>query len=226
MVTAVGFGRKIYDNLKKAVQYIIAIHIPLILSVLVPSLLAWQYPVLLGPVHVILLELLMGPTCSIVFENEPMEADTLQRPPRAASSFLQLRELGSSLVRGLAITAGVLGVAAYAQSAGYSETLTRTLTFATLLLANVLLTPVSRSRRHTLLTTLRYHNALLPLMLGLTLLLLALCLTIPALQQLFQLQPLTGRQLALCSAIALASTGWFEVYKALRYSQSPANKVA
>ncbi|SNC66535.1 Ca2+-transporting ATPase [Hymenobacter gelipurpurascens] len=227
MVTAVGFGRKIYDNLKKAVQYIIAIHIPLILTVLVPSLLAWQYPVLLGPVHVILLELLMGPTCSIVFENEPMEADTLQRPPRvAASSFLQLRELGSSLVQGLVIAAGVLGVAAYAQSAGYSETLTRTLTFTTLLLANVLLTLVSRSRRHTLLTTLRYHNALLPLMLGLTLLLLALCLTIPALQQLFQLQPLTGRQLALCSAVALASTGWFEVYKALRHSQSPNNKVA
>ncbi|MFC7670995.1 HAD-IC family P-type ATPase [Hymenobacter humi] len=195
MVTAIAFGRKIYNNLKKAVQYIITIHIPLILTVLVPSLLAWQYAVLLGPVHVIFLELLMGPTCSIVFENEPMEAGTMQRPPRpATSSFLQLRELGVSIVQGLVVAAGVLGTAAYAIAQGYSETLTRTLTFSTLVLANVLLTLVSRSRGQTLRTTWRYHNPLLPAMLGLTLLLLALCLTVPALQEFFQLQSLTWPQ--------------------------------
>ncbi len=220
MVTAISYGRRIYDNLKKAVQYIIAIHIPLILTVLVPSLLAWQYPVLLGPVHVIFLELIMGPTCSIIFENEPMEADTMQRPPRpVTTTFLQLQELGSSLVQGLVIAAGVLGLAFYAQRLGYSETLTRTVTFTTLVLANVLLTLVSRSRHHTLRRTLYYHNPLLPAMLALTLTLLVLCLTVPALQQLFQLQSLTWLQLLLCAAVAVVSTGWFEFYKALRSPQ-------
>ncbi|WP_188548018.1 cation-translocating P-type ATPase [Hymenobacter qilianensis] len=221
MVTAISYGRRIYDNLKKAVQYIIAIHIPLILTVLVPSLLAWQYPVLLGPVHVIFLELIMGPTCSIIFENEPMEADTMQRPPRpATTTFLQLGELGGSLLQGLIIAAGVLGVAAYALMQGYSEPLTRTLTFTTLVLANVLLTLVSRSRHHTLRRSLHYHNPLLPAMLALTLVLLALCLTVPALQQLFQLQSLTWLQLVTCAGVAALSTGWFEVYKALRSPES------
>jgi Ca2+-transporting ATPase len=217
MVTAIGFGRRIYSNLKKAVQYIIAIHIPLILTVLVPSVLGWKYAVLLGPVHVIFLELLMGPTCSIVFENEPMEAGTMQAPPRrATTSFLQWRELSLSLVQGLVVAAGVLGLAAYAVGAGYSEALTRTLAFTTLILANVLLTLVSRSREHTLYRTLRYPNPLLPAMLGLSVGLLALCLTVPALRALFQLQTLSVGQLAVCAGIAVVTTGWFEVYKALR----------
>ena len=82
------------------------------------------------------------------------------------------------------------------------------------MLANVLLTLVSRSREHTLRTTWRYHNPLLPAMLGLTLLLLGLCLTVSALQEFFQLQPLTWRQLAACAGVAAVSTGWFELYKA------------
>ncbi|WP_157781155.1 cation transporting ATPase C-terminal domain-containing protein [Hymenobacter sedentarius] len=159
--------------------------------------------------HVISLELLMGPTCSIVFENKTIEAGTMQRPPRpATTSFLQLKELALSIGQGLVVAAGVLGMAGYALAQGYSEPLTRALTFTTLVLANVLLTLVSRSRQHTLLTTLRYHNPLLPAMVGLTLLLLALYLYVPALQHLFQLQPLTWPQLAACAGVAALRTGW------------------
>lgn len=218
MVTAIGFGRRIYDNLKKAVQYIISIHIPLILTVLVPSLLAWKYPALFGPVHVIFLELLMGPTCSIVFENEPMEAGTMLEKPRPASdTFLSFRELGLSIVQGSVVAAGVLGVYFYSLQVAHSETLTRTLVFTTLVLANMGLTLVSRSRHLTVLTTLRYRNLLVPLALGITLMLLVLCLAFSPMQHLFQLQPLTLRQLAICGAVALVSVGWFEVYKAIRY---------
>ncbi|MBC6990542.1 cation-translocating P-type ATPase [Hymenobacter sp. BT491] len=217
MVTAIGFGRKIYHNLTKAVQYIIAIHIPLILAVLVPSVLSWRFPVLLGPVHVIFLELLMGPTCSIVFENEPMEPGTLQEPPRPVNAtFLSLQELSGSLVQGLVVAVGVIGLGYYAQNQGYSEVLVRTLVFTTLVLANALLTLVSRSRTLTLRTTWRYTNPLLPAVVGFTLVLLALCLLVPALQHLFDLQSLTWRQLAVCAAVAAASTGWFEVYKAFK----------
>ncbi|QDA61040.1 cation-translocating P-type ATPase [Hymenobacter jejuensis] len=217
MVTAIGFGRKIYHNLTKAVQYIIAIHIPLILAVLVPSVLSWRFPVLLGPVHVIFLELLMGPTCSIVFENEPMEPGTLQEPPRPVNAtFLSFQELSGSLAQGLVVAVGVIGLGYYAQNQGYSEVLVRTLVFTTLVLANALLTLVSRSRTLTLRTTWRYTNPLLPAVVGFTLVLLALCLLVPALQHLFDLQSLTWRQLAVCAAVAAASTGWFEVYKAFK----------
>ena len=73
MVYAVSMGRKIYTNLKKAIQYIISIHIPIILTVAFPLILGWVYPTIFTPVHVIFLELIMGPTCSIVYENEPLE---------------------------------------------------------------------------------------------------------------------------------------------------------
>ena len=71
MADAIAMGRKIYTNLKKAIQYIISIHIPIILTVFIPLALGWIYPSIFTPLHIILLELIMGPTCSIIFENEP-----------------------------------------------------------------------------------------------------------------------------------------------------------
>ncbi|GAB3826008.1 cation-translocating P-type ATPase [Hymenobacter jeollabukensis] len=227
MVTAVELGRRIYQNLQKAVLYIVAIHVPLVLAVLVPSLLAGRFPVLLGPVHVIFLELLMGPTCSIVFENEPTEAGTLQEPPRPLNQpFLAWAQLGEGVGQGLVVAVGVLGLAYYALHAGLGEGLARTLLFVTLVLANVLLTLVSRSRRHSLRSTWRYANALLPVALGLGLLLLAACLLWPTGRQLFQLVPLNGPQLALCAAVAVGTTVWFEAYKLWRNVRCRARQLA
>jgi Ca2+-transporting ATPase len=73
MVHAIAMGRKIYSNLKKAIQYIISIHIPIILTVFIPLALGWVYPNIFSPIHIIFLEIIMGPTCSIIYENEPME---------------------------------------------------------------------------------------------------------------------------------------------------------
>ena len=95
MVDAVAQGRRIYQNLQKAVAYIVSIHIPIILTVTLPLLLGWRRENLLSPIHIIVLELVMGPTCSIAFENEPAEAGQMQRPPRQPSdSFLAGRVLG------------------------------------------------------------------------------------------------------------------------------------
>jgi Ca2+-transporting ATPase len=77
MVDAIAMGRKIYTNLKKAIQYIISIHIPIILTVFIPLILGWIFPNIFSPVHVIFLELIMGPTCSIIYENEPLEKNTM-----------------------------------------------------------------------------------------------------------------------------------------------------
>ncbi len=102
MVDAVGAGRKIYANLKKAIQYIISIHIPIILTVFVPLAFGWIYPNIFSPIHVIFLELIMGPTCSIIYENEPMEKNTmLQKPRPFTTTFFKWKELATSVVQGL-----------------------------------------------------------------------------------------------------------------------------
>jgi Ca2+-transporting ATPase len=85
MLEAVAMGRKIYTNLKKAIRYIISIHIPIVLLVFIPLVLGWIYPNIFSPIHVIFFELIMGPTCSIIYENEPAEANILLHPPRKKS---------------------------------------------------------------------------------------------------------------------------------------------
>src|SRR5690625_948107 len=82
LIIGIASGRRIYSNIKKAIQYIISIHIPIVLTVSLPLFLGWIYPHIFTPVHVIFLELIMGPTCSIVYENEPMEKGTMQQKPR------------------------------------------------------------------------------------------------------------------------------------------------
>src|SRR5690606_6198427 len=120
----------IYSNLKKAIQYIISIHIPIILTVFIPLVLGWVYPNIFTPVHVILLELIMGPTCSIVYENEPLEKDSmLQKPRPFSSTFFNWSELFTSIIQGLAITAGVLAVYQIAVNNGANEAITRTMVY-------------------------------------------------------------------------------------------------
>src|SRR4029078_9725706 len=109
MVDAVAMGRRIYANLKKAIQYIISIHIPIVLTVFIPLALGWIFPNIFSPVHVIFLELIMGPTCSIIYENEPIEKNTMLKMPRPfTTTFFKLKELMTSIIQGLAITAGTL----------------------------------------------------------------------------------------------------------------------
>jgi len=216
MVDAVALGRKIYDNLKKAIQYIVSIHIPIILIVVLPMLLSWNFPDIFSPVHVIFLELIMGPTCSIVFENEPMEAGTMSRPPRPLlSSFLSGKQLLFSMIQGLMITAACLGTGYYYMNAHADEATVRTTIFITLLFSNILLTLVNRSFRYSVITTLGYRNRLVPVITGTTLLCIAAFLYVPFARQLFNLKTLPIPILLTCLAAALAGTFWVEVRKVL-----------
>lgn len=218
MTDAVALGRKIYDNLKKAIQYIVSIHIPIILVVTLPLLLGWAFTDIFSPVHVIFLELIMGPTCSIIYENEPMEPGTMQRPPRKmGNTFLSLRQLGISIIQGLAITAACLGIGYWSVQQGHEETLTRTIIFITLLFSNIFLTLVNRSFTHTIFTTLRYKNNLLPLIIGITLAFIAALLYWQPLQELFRLSTLSFRLLLACMATAFAGTFWLELVKGIRH---------
>src|SRR5690606_13357628 len=101
--------------------------IPIILTVFIPLALGWIYPNIFSPIHVIFLEIIMGPTCSIIYENEPMEKNTmLQKPKALTSTFFNWKELSISIIQGLVIAVGTLFVYRYSVINCYDEALTRT----------------------------------------------------------------------------------------------------
>lgn len=222
MVDAVAMGRRIYTNLKKAIQYIISIHIPIILTVFIPLALGWVYPNIFSPVHIIFLELVMGPTCSIVFENEPMEANTMaQRPRPFTTTFFNARELATSVLQGLAITAGTLYAYQYAVAQGLGEAQTRTMVFTVLIAANIFLTLVNRSFYYSFFTTLRYRNHLVLLVISITVAITALLLFVPPLTSFFAFAKLEASQVLVCVITGFVSVMWFEGVKlAKRMRQS------
>ncbi len=214
MVEAVAMGRKIYTNLKKAIRFVISIHIPIILTVFLPLALGWIYPNIFSPVHIIFLELIMGPTCSIVYENEPMERNTMQETPRPfTSTFFNWRELMVSILQGLVITAGTLAIYQYAVYMGYDEALTRTMVFTVLIAATIFLTLVNRSFYYSLISTLRYKNKLVPLIIIITSGLTALLLYVKPLAAFFQFESLNATQLLISIGTGLTCVTWYELVK-------------
>ncbi len=214
MADAVAIGRKIYTNLKKAIQYIISIHIPIVLTVFLPLALGWIYPNIFTPVHIIFLELIMGPTCSIIYENEPIEKNTMSQKPRELSStFFNWTELTMSMLQGLVITAGTLSAYQLAVAQGFDEAATRTMVFCVLISANIFLTLTNRSLYYSLLKTLRYKNNLVPMIIGITLLITGLLIFVPPLARFFQFTPLGPYPLLQALGIGFVSVIWFEGYK-------------
>ncbi|TAL51307.1 MAG: cation-translocating P-type ATPase [Chitinophagaceae bacterium] len=217
MTDAVALGRKIYDNLKKAIQYIVSIHIPIILIVTLPLLLMWKFTDIFSPVHVIFLELIMGPTCSIIYENEPIEPGTMQRPPRKmGSTFLSLRQLTISIAQGFMITAGCLGIGYYYIHLGDDETTIRSVIFITLLFCNIFLTLVNRSFQFSAFKTITYKNNLIPLIIGITFLFIVTLLYVPFIRNLFRLNLLSFTSIATCVFVAVLSVLWIEIWKSVK----------
>jgi P-type Ca2+ transporter type 2C len=220
MTDAVALGRKIYGNLQKAIRYIVSIHIPIILIVALPLLLGWRVTDIFSPVHVIFLELIMGPTCSIIYENEPMEPGTMQRPPGVmAKTFLSFRQLMLSIVQGLVITAACLGIGYLFASSGNDDAAVRTVIFITLLLSNIFLTLVNRSFEFSVVKTLRYKNRMIPVIIGITFVFIAALLYVPFVQQLFGLTSLPLQAVALCALLALIGVLWVEIIKWIKRSK-------
>ncbi|HCN48120.1 MAG TPA: haloacid dehalogenase [Chryseobacterium sp.] len=217
LVIGVAAGRRIYANIKKAVQYIISIHIPIILTVSLPLFLGWVFPHIFTPVHVIFLELVMGPTCSIVYENEPMEKDAMHRPPRALSdTFLNWRELMISIIQGLVITAGILWMYQHSVSLGNDESKTRSLVFSTLIFANILLSLVNRSFYYSIFESFKNRNFLLMGISAVVLVLLLFILYVKPVSGFFSVSPLEAKELGMTLIVATISVLWFEVYKLMK----------
>lgn len=221
LITGIAAGRRIYANIKKAVQYIISIHIPIILTVSLPLFLGWLYPQIFTPVHVIFLELVMGPTCSIVYENEPMEPNTMKQPPRVMTdTFLNWKELVISIVQGLAITAGILFVYQFMVQTGESEETTRAMVFTTLIFSNILLSFANRSFYYSMFSSFRYRNPLLGIVTMATLVLLLIILFVAPAADFFRVTSLRAGEMLFAFLSASASVLWFEVYKWLKRRKS------
>ncbi len=157
IVSAVRLGRRVFDNLKKAMAYIFSVHVPIAGMSLIPVL--FNMPLVLLPVHIVFLELIIDPACSIVFESEKEEADVMNRPPRRKDEGLFTRKnLALSLLQGFVVLAFILVVYIGAPGWGFDEAQVRTLTFTTIVIANLCLILTNRSWSRTLPETLRTPN--------------------------------------------------------------------
>jgi len=217
MVSAIAVGRKIYSNLKKAIQYIISIHIPIILMVFLPLTMDWSYPVIFSPMHIIFLELIMGPTCSIIYENEPMEKNAMEQRPRPfTDTFFNLNELSRSIVQGLAITFGLILIYFYETSAGKSLPIVTSTVFIGLIAANIMLTLVNRSFYYSILSTLRNRNALITLIISITAFLSIIIFSVRPLRSFFGFEIPSANEIWFSCSTGAISVLWFEIYKFYR----------
>jgi Ca2+-transporting ATPase len=220
---AIEQGRKIFANLKKAIRYIISIHIPIILIASLPLLLNWKYPSIFTPIHVIFLELIMGPTCSIFFENEPATPGLMKKQPRKRDIGLFTgRELLISIIQGLAITAGLLGLH-YHYTEGHSLAEVRSIVFTTLLLSNIFLTFTNRSFSSPIFHTIHYRNRLAPVVLTVSTLFILILHVIPEVRMLFGMEPVSAREMITCLTVSLVSVSWIELVKIGNYYRKPRN---
>ncbi|HEX5037855.1 MAG TPA: cation-translocating P-type ATPase [bacterium] len=222
IVAAVRMGRRIFDNLQKAISFILAVHVPIAGLALLPVLLGW--PLAFFPAHIVFLELIIDPACSIVFEAEAEEKDVMTRPPRPRDAPLLGRKvLLFSLLQGAGALAVVFGAYALGRHFGLPEGRLRALTFATLVAANLALILTNRSWKSTIWATLRTPNkALWAVFAGATALLAAV-LAVPPLRDLFRFGPLAVRDFLLCGAAGFSSVLWFELTKYLGRARGHGN---
>jgi Ca2+-transporting ATPase len=184
IVQAVRLGRRIFDNLRKAMAFVLAVHVPIAGLSLLPLLFGW--PLILSPVHIAFLELLIDPVCSIVFEAEPEEADVMARPPRdPALPLFSSGLLGWSLLQGALVLLAVGGWFAGLLAHGVAPESARALAFVALVACDVALILANRSFKGPLLAAWLRPNAMLAWVLAATACLLALALGLAPLRAVF-----------------------------------------
>jgi len=212
IVAAIRLGRRIFDNIKKAITFILAVHVPIVGLSMLPVFFA-GWPLLLLPVHIVFLELVIDPSCSLIFEAEQAEADVMRRPPRDPSERLFSSAIISvALLQGLSMLAACVAVYLWARTSRPPDA-ARALAFATLVVGVLGTIVVNRSWTRPLSRTRRAPNAALRWVLGGTAACLGLVLLAPSVQRLFHFAPLGVGDLALAVGAGLCSVVWFEVAK-------------
>jgi len=229
IVTTVRDGRRIYQNIKKAVGYVFTIHIPIALAALLAPLLGIPpESLMLLPLQIMLLELIVDPTCSIVLERQPPERNLMEKKPRGKSEKLLSGKLMlKSVLQGLAIFAASFGSYYYILQSGGGADAARAMAIAVLMLANLFVVQVNCSDKDSVTATFK------PLMKDkimwaaniLTFLMLAVILYTP-LNVFLKLAPLSAPQFFIALGLAAASVLWYEIVKFLRRRHDGAGAIA
>lgn len=211
IVSAIRLGRRIYGNISKAMVYIISVHVPIAGLSLIPVVMGW--PLILYPAHIVFLELIIDPACSIVFESEPEPEDIMDIPPRDPKSpMISWGMLGISLLQGFVVLVLILGLYRWAILTGQPEQDARALTFAALIVSNLGLILTNRSRRESMFSNWSKNPTIIYVVVG-ALSFLSLIVYIPAFQGLFHMQNLHADDIVLALGVGLLSVSWFEVVK-------------
>lgn len=218
IVAGIRMGRRIFDNLRKAMAYLIAVHIPIAgistLPIVLESFTQKNWPIILMPLHIVFMEMIIDPACSVVFEVEPEDEGIMGRPPRSPHEhLLSPRMIALSIGQGAVAFLMVAGIYGYAITKGFSDETTRGITFAALVLGNLCLLLSNRSWNKTLISSLGAQNAAFWWVIAGTLTTLALSLFEPSLRQLFHIQAPSWPDLGVTMGCALGSVLWFELYK-------------
>jgi len=212
IVAAVRLGRRIFDNIKKAIAFVLAVHVPIAGLSMLPVFFA-DWPLLLLPVHIVFLELIIDPSCTLIFEAEDAEANVMQRPPRSPDERLfSMWTFGLALMQGLSVLVVCLGVFLLAR-ADHSADAARALTFATLVVAFLVVILINRSWTKSAIAMLRVPNAALRWVVLGACVLLAVVLKVPVAQRLFHFEPLHSADLILSLGAGLVCVLWFELVK-------------
>ncbi len=210
IVAAVRLGRRIFDNLKKAVSYIFSVHVPIAGIALFPILL--KLPLVLLPAHIAFLELIIDPACSTVFEAEPEEKNIMNRPPRNLKERLFGKEsFYCGLLQGISVLAVVVVVFVLALYLGKDETDARTLTFATLVIANLTLIVANLSWSKSILKSFSPENKALRFVIVGALSTLVLVLYVPVLRNLFHFSVLHYNDILIVLVAGILSVAWFKL---------------
>lgn len=214
IAAAVKMGRRIFDNLKKALSYIVSVHVPIAGLSLIPVLFKW--PLIMMPVHIVFLELIIDPACSIVFEAEPEEKDVMKRKPRhKKDSVFGVKPVLISLLQGFVVLAVVLAVFIMSGKLNATEEEARTMAFVTVVVSNLCLILTNLSWTRNVFEIIRDPNPAMWLVIGGATALISAVLYFPKLRALFGFGVMHLNDLLICLAAGLFSIAWFEITKAL-----------
>jgi Ca2+-transporting ATPase len=217
IVAGNAMGRRIFDNLQKALGYIFAIHVPIAGLSLIPILLV-DLPLILWPVHIVFLELIIDPACSMIFEAEKEEKNVMDRPPRDINErFFGFKKILISCMQGVGILAFVMGIYLFSFYTGHTEGQVRAMSFMTLIAANIAVIMSNRSWTRSIFEVLMIRNKATGWVVGGAILFMILIMNVPFFLQMFQFAKIGIADTMICIAAGLLTITWFEVYKAIKH---------
>jgi Ca2+-transporting ATPase len=215
IVAAVKLGRKIYDNLKKAMGYILAVHVPVAGMSVLP--IFFGFPQVLLPAHIAFLELIIDPACSTVFEAGKEDKNIMKRPPRnLRQQMFNFKTVSIHFIQGAGVLFATFFLFAFAIKSGRSEAEARSLAFASLVLSNLALIVINLSWSRNVYETIKSADKILFIIAGAALLGLAVVLYVPFFSELFHLAPIYWQDFVFIIFFIVIGLGWFEILKLFR----------